>query len=205
MKAESLHHFYNKVFCVNELAQYFKEPPASVKMQVHRLCKKGVLVRLKKNSYTFTHFHPDIPLIGQEMVKPSYHSLEWVLAQKGIIPEGVSVYTLITSKKTQRYENTFGNFFYRRLSPDLFFGIDRLPDGTLTAMPEKALLDYLFLDSARFTPDFSVWKSERFDELDKLNWKWMEEKAPLYNMKKLTVLLDSLKKYAFSEEYQEHL
>lgn len=205
MKAESLHHFYNKVFTVSEISQYFKEPLNSIKTQLYRLHKKGILTRLKKNCYTFTNFHPDTQIIGQEMVQPSYYSLESVLSRKGIIPEGVSVQTLITSKKTQHYENVFGNFFYRHLPPHLSFGINRLPNGVWMARPEKALLDYLFLNSAKFTPAFSCWQSERFDGLEDLDFTWIEEKAPNYNMRKLTVLVKNLKEYMSSEEYQVHL
>lgn len=138
------------------------------------------------------------------MVSPSYYSLESVLSWSGIIPEGAAVYTLITSKKTQQYRTRFGTFSYRHLPPPLFFGVEQRKDGAWIAAPEKALLDYLYLNSKKFKPDYNCWRGERLDELDSLHWKQMKQWAPKYGMKKLEILVDSLKSYAKSPEYQAH-
>lgn len=204
MKAEELRPFYYKTFRIEELLNYFKQPPSSVKVQLSRLCKSKKLIRLKKNCYTFPDFHPNIFVVGQEMVSPSYYSLESVLSWNGIIPEGASAYTLITSKKTQQYANEFGTFSYRHLPPALFFGVEQRKDGAWMATSEKALLDYLYLNSKKFKPSFACWQAERFDELDTLNFKTMKKWALKYNSKKLTKLVDSLGQYVNSKAYQDH-
>jgi len=204
MKADELKPFYYKTFTLEELQNYFRESPASMRVQVSRLCKRGKLVRLKQNLYTFPDLHPNAFVLGQKIVAPSYYSLESVLSWNGIIPEGTSAYTLITTQKTQEYSNIFGTFSYRHLSPDFFFGVDKRKDGAFVAVPEKALLDYLYLNSRKFKPDFACWQSERFDGLTSLNWKQIKEWAPKYGMKKLIALVESLKSYAGSAEYQMH-
>lgn len=197
-----------------------------MRVQLFRLCKNKKLIRLKQNLYTFPDLHPNVFVIGQQMVSPSYYSLESVLSWNGIIPEGAATYTLITSKKTQQYDNEFGTFSYRHLSPKFFFGVEQRKDGAWMATSEKALLDYLYLNSRKFKARpslgeakqlmprsseasigatfFNCWKAERFDGLSGLNWGQMKQWAPKYGMKKLNILVDSLKSYAGSSEYQAH-
>ncbi|MFA4891166.1 MAG: hypothetical protein WC604_02335 [Candidatus Gracilibacteria bacterium] len=138
------------------------------------------------------------------MVSPSYHSMESVLSLYGIIPEGTVAYTLITSKKTQKYSNEFGTFSYRHLPPSLFFGVGKREDGAFMATPEKALLDYLYLNSAKFKPNFALWQAERLDELPTLDFKIMKKWAKKYGMKKLMTLVTSIEEYSNSKMYQAH-
>lgn len=204
MKFDELKPFYHKTFTLGELRNYFNQKPASMRVQLFRLCKNKKLIRLKQNFYTFSDFHPNVFVIGQQMVSPSYFSLESVLSWNGIIPEGTADYTLITSKKTQQYCNEFGTFSYRHLSPKFFFGVEQRKDGAWVATSEKALLDYLYLNSKKFKADFTCWQAERFDGLSSLNWKQMKQWAPKYGMKKLKILVESLKSYASSSQYQAH-
>lgn len=204
MKADALKPFYYKTFTLEELRNYFNQKPASMKVQLFRLCKNKKLIRLKQNLYTFPDFHPNVFIIGQQMVFPSYYSLESVLSWNGIIPEGSAAYTLITSKKTQQYGNEFGTFSYRHLQPEFFFGVEQRKDGAWVATPEKALLDYLYLNSKKFKADFNCWQAERFDGLSGLNWKQMKQWTSKYGMKKLKILVDNLKSYANSSQYQAH-
>ncbi len=205
MKAEELKPFHHRTFRVEELQNYFKESPSSVRVQLSRLCKEKKLIRLKRNCYTFLDAHPHVLVIAQNMVSPSYLSLESVLSLSALIPESTVAFTLVTSKKTQEYTNEFGIFSYRHLPPDLFFGVEKDKNGAWIATPEKALLDYLYLNSRKFEPAFSCWQAERFDELDTLDWKLMKKWAKKYGMKKLTALVLSLGSYAKSKEYQAHL
>lgn len=205
MKADELKPFYYKTFRIEELENYFKQPSSTIRVQLSRLCKNKKIIRLKKNRYTFPDFHPDAMIMAQEIVQPSYHSLEAVLSLYGIIPEGVTAYTLITSQKTQQYTNEFGTFSYRHLPPRLFFGTKLRKDGVYIASPEKAILDYLYLNSSKFTSNIYAWRAERFDELTTLNFKRMKTWAEKYGMKKLVSLVKSLEDYSLSKEYQAHL
>lgn len=204
MRAEELKPFYNKTFRIEELQNYFRQSMPSLRVQLSRLCKHKKIVRLKKNCYTFSDFHPNVFVIGQEMVSPSYFSLESVLSWDGIIPEGTSAYTMVSSKKTQQYHNEFGTFSYRHLPPTLFFSVEQRKDGAWIATSEKALLDYLYLNSKKFETAFACWQAERFDRLDTLNFRIMKKWAALYNTKKLEKLVENLEQYAKSEAYQDH-
>lgn len=203
MKFADLKPFYNKVFRIEELRHYFNESLPSIRTQLSRLCKNGKLARLKRNCYTFIDFHPEELLMAQQMISPSYHSMEAVLSWNGIIPEGVFAYTLVTSQKTQAYANIFGRFTYSHLKPDLFFGITKREDGVWMAESEKALLDYMYLRSYKLDPNFICFQEERFD-LTAINWNKISEWAPKYGMKKLLKLATELERYSESPQYQAH-
>jgi hypothetical protein len=68
----------------------------------------------------------------------------------------VHAYTSVTSRITRTFENVCGRFIYRHVKSGLFWGYlelktDRGP--YLLAEPEKALLDYLYLNLARINTE----------------------------------------------------
>lgn len=86
--------------------------------------------------------------ISNCLVRPSYISLQTALSFHGLIPEGVYIHTSVATRKTIRYETTWGSFVYRSIKPQLYFGYHA--DHTsgipvLMATPEKAILDFLYL------------------------------------------------------------
>lgn len=56
-----------------------------------------------------------------------------------------------------KFENDFGQFVYKQLKPDLFFGYELKPAtdkiSVRFASPEKAILDVLYLNPYYNTPD----------------------------------------------------
>lgn len=116
--------------------------------------KKRYLIRLKNGLYAFSREKEK--LRGEEIAfllcRPSYLSLESALAWYGFIPEIVYAYTSVTARITRTFENSCGRFIYRHVKSELFWGYvqmktDRSP--YLLAEPEKALLDYFYLNLAR--------------------------------------------------------
>jgi hypothetical protein len=71
------------------------------------------------------------------------------LAFYGIIPEAVIQTTAVSSLKKASFENAFGSFSYQQILPELMFGYEQKPflnsQSILFAMPEKAILDLLYL------------------------------------------------------------
>ncbi|MGB9613595.1 MAG: type IV toxin-antitoxin system AbiEi family antitoxin domain-containing protein [Candidatus Margulisiibacteriota bacterium] len=116
--------------------------------------KQGQITKLKNGVYLFNE---DADRIRPEdialyLYAPSYISLEKALSIYGIIPEMVYSITSVTPKVTRRFKNKFGNFVYRHVKPLLFFGYHE-NQGILLADPEKALLDYLYLNKIRTKED----------------------------------------------------
>lgn len=112
--------------------------------------KQGYITRLKNGVYLFSEEAESVKPeeLARHLYSPSYISLEKALSIYGLIPEMVYGITSITPKTTRRFKNRFGNFIYRHIKPALFFGY-RERNGYLMADPEKALLDYLYLNRVR--------------------------------------------------------
>ncbi len=116
---------------------------------------QGKLIRIRDRFYTFPTVteHGDAPFyFANKIYAPSYISLESGLSFHGIIPEGVIQITSVTARKTKIFQNNLGSYIYRSIKPDLMFGYT-IQQSTLShrwsimmASPEKALLDYLYLN-----------------------------------------------------------
>lgn len=112
----------------------------------------GYIVQLKNGLYAFKEW-TTLPgtdqIVANLMYRPSYISLYSALAHYGMIPEFVARTTSVTTLKTASFCNEMGTFDYRHIKPDLFWGyhmIDSINQRKiLIALPEKALLDLLYL------------------------------------------------------------
>ena len=114
--------------------------------------KQGYLVKIKNGLYAFEEELPNIKPeeIASLLYSPSYISLEKALSGYGFIPEMVYAVTAVTPRTTRRFKNKIGNFIYRHLKPALFFGYQEIRNDNfkyLLAEPEKALLDFIYLNS----------------------------------------------------------
>jgi hypothetical protein len=120
--------------------------------------KKGYLMRLKKGVYAFSRDRDRLRGEGIAFLlyQPSYLSLESALAWYGFIPEIVYAYTSVSARITRTFENAFGRFIYRHVKSELFWGyVEKKTDHGpyLLAEPEKALLDYFYLNLARINTE----------------------------------------------------
>jgi hypothetical protein len=135
--------------------------------------KKGLLIRLKNGIYAFSRDKEKLRGEGIAFLlyQPSYLSLETALAWYGFIPEIVYGYTSVTARITRTFENTCGRFIYRHVKSELFWGYVKMNTDHgpyLLAEPEKALLDYFYLNLGRINSD------EDFDNI-RLNEEEMEK------------------------------
>lgn len=125
-----------------------------------RWTKRGLLVKLRQEWYAFPEMlqRPDFArYVANRIYRPSYISLHTALSIYGMIPEAVTDITSISTLKTASFSNTFGNYTYQNVKPEMFFGYKpvMLSEGSATirpikltwhiAHPEKALLDLLYL------------------------------------------------------------
>ena len=136
--------------------------------------RSGYIVQLRQGWYAFSDYiqQPDYArFIAGRICAPSYISLHTALSFYGIIPESVVEITSVTTQKTCRYENAFGQFSYQTIRPRLFWGFEpkTMRDGKqfMMATPEKAIIDLLYLYPQYSTPD--EMRELRFDE------DWMRE------------------------------
>jgi predicted transcriptional regulator of viral defense system len=118
--------------------------------KIHQLVKGGILERVTKGLYiagpALQAERPDLFLLANQILGPSYVSLESALSYHGLIPERVYTTTSMTTKAARQYTTSLGAFIYTRLSlPYYSFGIRSVKltkqQTVMMASPEKALLD----------------------------------------------------------------
>lgn len=169
----------------------------NMEVQLSRWKKNGKLIRLAGNIFILNEkdrkINPSKLFLACEMVKPSYISLEYALSFHGLIPERVADLTCITTKKTRTLANAFGTFSYRHVKTECFTGFSSGRDeaGLLYYMaePEKALVDFIYLNLEKFKPVTDrggfLKESYRLQNHENLNKKKILVFAGLFKNKKL--------------------
>lgn len=151
--------------------------------QLTRWVKKGYLLKIKNGIYIFKRDYEKIKgeEIAATLYQPSYLSLESALSAYGFIPEIVYSYVSVTGKTNRIFDNKFGHFIYRHLKTELFWGYREVRTDTgrhLIAEPEKAILDYLYLNLSKINSE-SDFENLRFNE-DRLHETLNREKFLQY-------------------------
>ena len=151
--------------------------------QLTRWVKKGYLLKIKNAIYIFKRDYEKIKgeEIAATLYQPSYLSLESALSAYGFIPEIVYSYVSVTGKTNRIFDNKFGHFIYRHLKTELFWGYREVRTDTgryLIAEPEKAVLDYLYLNLSKINSE-SDFENLRFNE-DRLHETLNREKFLQY-------------------------
>lgn len=147
------------------LCQMSRERRAVLDQNVKRWVGAGVLVRLRRGTYTVAEHlrRADIslPRLANDLYPPSYLTGVWALSFHGLIPDVAREYTSATPRRPQRFTNAMGTFSYRHLHERLFWGFTAIRSGGSgfrCATPEKALIDHWY-----WTP--GEWTAERMREL----------------------------------------
>lgn len=173
------------------------------KYQLNSWQKKGYIVQAKRGVYIFSEYKDKISgfELAQLIYNPSYISLESALSQFGLIPEFVPSTTSVSTRTSRQFTNDFGTFYFRRIKPSLFWGyqITKSQFGNYyLAEPEKALLDYLYLN-------VRIIKSDADIESIRINYEEFTKKvsktkfilyAKAYGNKKLLKLAKNIIKLA---------
>lgn len=177
------------------------EPPQILSNQLSRWQKQGKLVGLKRGVYLLNEndrkIEVNLNAAANQLYEPSYLSLEYALNFYGIIPEGVSDFSSITTRKTMRITNALGSFLYQRVKPAAFRGFKALGEGKsvfFIAEAEKAVVDFLYLNLSRFGNDVRevLEHSYRFQNIEELNEKRLLELTKVFENKKLTRVVRQL-------------
>jgi len=130
----------------------------AMRNQLTRWQKAGLIIPLKRSIYILNKndrkISPSRFFFANQLMWPSYVSLESALGYYGIIPEAVADVTSVTSKKTACFNNGLGQFIYQHVKPIVFRGQRSFKDeagmDVFIAEPEKALVDFLYLNLNKF-------------------------------------------------------
>ena len=177
--------------------------PASLQVQISRWHKAGKIIQLKKGIYLLAEPYRKVevyePYIAAVLKRPSYISLEKALEYHNLIPEAVSVYTSVTTKRGSRFESEAGIFDYRHIQESLFWGYASHTVNQQTsfiAVPEKALLDFFYLKKIKISLDYL--REMRLQNLASINIKTLETHARRFAKPEMMKVAAEIKEYASS-------
>lgn len=182
--------------------------PASIRVQLSRWCKSGKLIKLKNNIYLLAENFRKVdiyePYIASVLKRPSYISLEKAFEYYGLIPEGVPVYTCVTTKRPGKIITPIGTFDYRHIKNSLFWGYHSLLMNKQTAFiaaPEKALLDFFYLKG--FRVDEGYLEEMRLQNMRKINLSKLMEYAKKFENTGIFKAAQVIKDYAIKYKKEE--
>lgn len=179
----------------------------STKNIVYRWCKEGKLIRIKRGVYILApryKTHPSHLLfqIANNLVSPSYISLDSALSYYGLIPEKIVEITSVCFKRTKKFINDLGNFSYRKLDKNAYpqgIVIDGEGEETfLIANKEKTLLDKIYFSHInRYFNISYLFESLRIgeDDLKNLSFDLITEYAKDYPIKKMQDVAKKLRRH----------
>ncbi len=159
--------------------------------------KKGYLMRIRKGLYLPADLLFKIsPIsIASKIYYPSYVSMESAMGYYGIIPEAVFTTTSITTRKTKKiFVEKLGSFTYQKIKKEAFGGYETHKDRNLSynlALPEKSLVDFLYLNRGILNGSREQFKSYRFNEDYKFSKKNLIEFMEKFKNNKLSFLVKS--------------
>ncbi len=169
------------------------QSPQGLRCDVRYWVKQGHLIQLKRGIYVLNQDWRQKPLpmgfIANYLLLPSYVSLEYALSYYDLIPEMVTSYTSVTTRKTTAFKTPIGIFEYQSVKESLFKGFTKASEAGwdyFIAIPEKAILDFFYFHQnlKGVTGEF---ESYRFQNLEIINLKRFSDLTKLYNKKVKTI------------------
>lgn len=190
------------IFSTQELLLFNKTSRHTLETQLSDWVKKNEIVKLKKGLYCFNPKTSEVNinnfLISNRLYEPSYISLEYALSFYGLIPDVAFQITSITTNKTKKFDNKLGVFIYRHIKPALFFGFhqEKINNNLiLIADKEKALIDYLYINSNKFKPEMKYLKEMRLQNINTLRQTKLNLYARATHKRKIMQIIELLKTY----------
>lgn len=172
---------------------------ANIQKQLSRWTAAKKIKQLRRGLYIlaepYRQIDPHPFLIANNLISPSYVSMQSALAYYDLIPESVPQVVSITSKFRSKVIETFsGSYRFHHLKHPYFSGFHLVQmtqdQSAYIARPEKALLDLIYLTKRGQTRAFL--ESLRLQNLAQLDLGWMKETVTRWDSKKLIKAVELL-------------
>lgn len=148
---------------------------------MHYYAKRGELQNLRRGIYAKQGYN--VEEMACSIFKPSYISLEYVLARSGVVFQWDETITSVSYlSRTIEIDKTF--YSYRKISHEIWGGYDGIEicDNVYKATPERAFLDMVYLSDGQCY----------FDNLHPLNKKEIKRLLPFYKSERLCKMVAQL-------------
>lgn len=181
------------------------EQPQQAQRQVTDWTRTGKLVQLRRGLYALAKPHKQARLhpfvIANRLLPASYVSLQMALAYYSLIPEHVAVITSVTTQRPGHWDTPYGSFAFKHIQTNFFYGFTyhavSQTQAAFVALPEKALLDLVYLQPGGDSPEFLA--SLRLQNLDQLNLECLLELAQSLGKPKLQRAAQVITQLAMAE------
>ena len=189
-----------------------KVNPDIVRLQLTRWTKNGRIFQLRRGLYAiappYQKIKPHPFLIANHMRRASYVSGQSALAFYGLIPDIVQVTLSVTAGRPERLETPLGVFEFRHVKPELLRGYrmtalngSKIPgQQALVAIPEKALLDLVYLQPGGDQPAYLG--ELRLQNLERLDLDVLLRQGETFDTPKLRRAVDTIIHLAQSENQE---
>ena len=146
----------NCIVRTENLARKHKLSERVVRDALRRYEARGLVERVSTKIY-INHFNQQFsPRDLVNVLRPrSYISLESALVERGIITQSPSILTCVTPGYPQSFRGKSVSIVYRKISSELYWGYEEKAtryNNYLIAEPEKALLDWIYLNRQEGLP-----------------------------------------------------
>jgi predicted transcriptional regulator of viral defense system len=146
----------NCILRSDELVHTRKLSETAVRNALRRYQARGLVERVSTKIY-INHINQQFsPRDLVNVLRPeSYISLESAMIDKGITSQSPSVLTCVTPGYPQSFRTKSVGIVFRKISPDLYWGYEEKVtryNKYLIAEPEKALLDWVYLNRQEGLP-----------------------------------------------------
>lgn len=118
---------------------------------LERLSDAGQVIRLKRGVWAFPDRIEPLQIPDHLTAPlPCYISLQSALFYHGLISQIPNVVYAVSTARTRRWTTPLATVSIHHLNPGFFFGFETAGNGAIPmATPEKAVLDCLYLSSAK--------------------------------------------------------
>lgn len=160
------------VFTLDEISLYFpKIPYENLRSSIRYFTNVGKLKRLHHGIYAKTEYNP--LELANKIYKPSYISLETVLARGGVTFQYYET-IFVVSYLTREVSLKKTNIQYRQIKRGILTNPEGIEakEGYFIATLERAFLDAVF-----------IYKNYYFDNLGAINWEKVDKLKKIYKSK----------------------
>ena len=170
------------VFSIQEIAMLIEEPDFNrLKQRINYYVKKRKLRNIRRGIYVKENYSPEE--LACKIFTPAYISLEYVLQKAGMIFQYSENITAV-SYLTRTIEIDGHVLKFRKIKNEILYntaGINMDGNGIATAVPERALLDVMYLNM-----EF------HFDTTYNLNRETVQSLLPVYGSAQMEIRIKNL-------------
>jgi predicted transcriptional regulator of viral defense system len=181
-----------KDFTIFSLQDILQDDPSFHRRRLNDWQNKGYIKKVIKGFYIFSDLalNEDVLFeISNRIYKPSYVSLEFALSYYDLIPESAYGVTSVSTRRTYKFITSIGEFSYKTIRPDLYFGYfiqAYNQKGFKIAQPEKAILDYFYLNpDLKNEKDFESLRMNPGIFFEKIDTKKLMDHLKIFSQKSL--------------------